>query len=300
MQPQPAPFVSVVIPVYGAAPDLGDCLDQLMAQTYPRDRYEVVVVDNGAPTLDAIVGGRDIVVLCEPRPGSYTARNAAIRETRGEILAFTDDDCLPDLDWIERGVAALADSAGIVAGGITIAPERPPGVRRATYAYSAIFSFRGNQDGVAFGATANLFVRREAFDRIGLFDETLFSGGDWAWGRSAHERGVPTHFDTSVHVYHQVRPTIRSIVRRELRIAGGAQTRRNRIDGGRKRFALVREIVHWEIVQRLPWAYHVLREPGANETPWVRTQVAGIVVLVHTLRTLERIRISFGGRARRA
>ncbi|WP_406672106.1 glycosyltransferase, partial [Natronospira sp.] len=88
-------MVAVIVPVYDDARRLAGCLRALEEQTYPADRYQVLVVDNGS--------GEDIAGVCrafprvrcvsEPRPGSYAARNKGIACTEGEFLAFTDSDC---------------------------------------------------------------------------------------------------------------------------------------------------------------------------------------------------------------
>lgn len=296
------PFVSVIVPVYGAAEGLGECLDRLAAQTYPSDRYEVIVVDNGSPSIEAVVRGREVRVLREPRPGSYTARNTGIRHAAGEVFAFTDDDCLPEADWLAHGVAALgsAGSTGIVAGEIGIVAPRPAGVAPATYAYSAIYSFRGRKDGPTYGATANLFVRRDVMERLGPFDERLLSGGDWMWGFRAGQQGVATRFHDDVRVLHRVRPTVAAIVKRELRLAGGSQMRRERPGSLRTLAGQVVNIGYEELVRRLVWSLRLLRQPEIRLTARERVKVAGIVLLVQVLRTFERLRVAFGGRGRRA
>src|SRR5262245_61424835 len=94
------PFVSVIIPVFGDVEPLATCLDHLEHQTYSRACFEVIVADNGCPDLARAVRGRDVRVVREPKPGSYAARNAGLAIAAGEIIAFTDADCLPSADWI--------------------------------------------------------------------------------------------------------------------------------------------------------------------------------------------------------
>src|ERR1041385_9155423 len=106
------PDVSVVIPVLGDAERLALCLDALDRQTLPANRFEVIVVDNASDRDEAIAAvvaehAPRFRLLHEPRPGSYAARNRAIADARGTIIAFTDADCIPRPDWLERGIAAL-------------------------------------------------------------------------------------------------------------------------------------------------------------------------------------------------
>jgi glycosyltransferase involved in cell wall biosynthesis len=97
------PFVSVIIPVYNDVERLVLCLEALGKQTYARDRFEVVVVDNGSTsTIRPVVEAFPYCVAAfEAQPGSYAARNRGIAVSRGEIVCFTDADCVPSEGWIE-------------------------------------------------------------------------------------------------------------------------------------------------------------------------------------------------------
>src|SRR5207244_1921243 len=127
----PSPVASVVIPVFNDRQRLERCLDALEQQTYPAERFEVIVVDNGSTqTLDDLATRYRIQLGRESRPGAYAARNRGLAMAVGEVIAFTDSDCLPDRDWMERGVAALerAPECGFVAGPIDVFardPKRP-------------------------------------------------------------------------------------------------------------------------------------------------------------------------------
>ena len=102
-------FVSVIIPVYNDSERLKLCLEALENQTYSKDLYEVIVVDNASEEdIKSIVGQfSQAKYTYESQSGSYVARNKGISIARGEILAFTDSDCIPASDWIEKGVANL-------------------------------------------------------------------------------------------------------------------------------------------------------------------------------------------------
>lgn len=117
-------FVSVIIPVFNDAERLKICLTALETQTYPQDCYEEIVVDNGSDeSLENIVKQfpQAKLAYCN-NPGSYAARNHGISLAKGEILAFTDSDCIPASDWLTMGVKRLVATAncGLVAGKIEI------------------------------------------------------------------------------------------------------------------------------------------------------------------------------------
>jgi glycosyltransferase involved in cell wall biosynthesis len=159
--PEEVPRVSIIIPVFNQARDLARCLAALERQTYPPDRFDVIVVDNGSDEPIGPVAERFSCVraISEPAPGSYAARNRGIEASRGALLAFTDADCLPAANWIECGVRAVQrlPGAGMVAGQIAMTfydPDKPTAVELC----ESIFGLPQEMFlAWGFGATANLF-----------------------------------------------------------------------------------------------------------------------------------------------
>ncbi len=172
-------LVSVIIPVRDDVERLRTLLALLERQTLPRNRFEIVIGDDGSPphSLDEVSTDDGWIRVSSDAPrNSYAARNRAAAASRGEILAFCDSDCQPERTWLEEGLAALAD-ADVVAGNVVfIAPRRP-----TTWTILTVDMFLDQERNVLLsrGVTANLFVRREAFDAVGHFDDTLPSGGDY-------------------------------------------------------------------------------------------------------------------------
>src|SRR5260221_9054012 len=110
-------FVTVVIPAYNCAPSLERCLSSLVTQTYPRHRYEIVVVDDGSKDNTAEVAqararawpGR-LSVICKANGGPASARNAGVAATDDDVdvVAFIDSDCVAEPDWLACLVEQLA------------------------------------------------------------------------------------------------------------------------------------------------------------------------------------------------
>ncbi len=116
---------SVIIPTRNRPVALGACLQAIAALDYPRDRFEVLVVDDGsAHALDAVTNPfraqLDLSLLRQSPSGPAAARNLGIARARGEYLAFTDDDCRPATDWLRRLESRLADRPHTLFGGRTI------------------------------------------------------------------------------------------------------------------------------------------------------------------------------------
>ena len=119
------PAVSVVIPTYQRPDALRRCLAALARQEFPSDRFEVIVVDDGSALPAAEVVHQyeaqlPVCLLVQSNRGPAAARNAGAARARGQLLAFTDDDCQPHPGWLERLVQAANEEPGAAIGGRTI------------------------------------------------------------------------------------------------------------------------------------------------------------------------------------
>jgi glycosyltransferase involved in cell wall biosynthesis len=202
--------ISVVVPARCRATDLAGLLGCLEAQTLDRDRFEILIVDDASdPPL------RGALRLDQPS-GSYAARNAGIAAARAPLLAFTDADCLPEPRWLEAGLIALG-TAPRAAGRI----EMIGGETYFERLDRARFLRQDRYVDEGFGATANLFVRREVFDAIGTFDARLRSGGDAELGRRASAARFPIVFAPDAVVRHPCRRSARELLGKAHRVGVG-------------------------------------------------------------------------------
>jgi glycosyltransferase involved in cell wall biosynthesis len=220
------PFVSVIIPVYNDAERLQTCLKALQVQTYPKDKYEIVVIDNGStespqPVVEQFSQAR---MDQESKPGSYAARNKGILLAQGEVIAFTDADCIPASDWLEQGVKNLLNTAncGLVAGRVDLFlqdPNQPTPVEL----YQKLTSFRQEAyvKNLKFGPTANVFTFKHVIDAVGSFNDNLKSGGDFEWGNRVFSAGYQQIYADEVKVAHPARRSFQELYRRQARIIGG-------------------------------------------------------------------------------
>ena len=199
------PFVSVIVPVYNDVARLQLCLEALETQSYPSDRYEVLVVDNASdvPVAPMIEHYPHVLPLFERRVGAYAARNAGLQQARGGIIAFTDSDCLPAPDWLAQGIAALSNDYDVAGGWIQTVP-RDPKRPTMTERYALFSSSRQQPEVLARGeaATGNLFTRRSVIDDVGAFDASFRSGSDYQWCRQARAMGKRFVAATEARVRH--------------------------------------------------------------------------------------------------
>jgi len=200
-------MVSVIVPVLNDPDGIRRCVDALHRQSYPRSRYEVIVVDNGSTgsTID-VLSALEVTVLSETdQLGSYAARNTGLRAASGGVVAFTDADCVPSERWLEEGIEAMQiERADLVGGNVRFAlSARPSGAE----IWDSITNMQVEQNirERQVAKTANLFVRRAVFDAIGPFPGTLRSGGDVAWTGTATRNGFSLVFARKAEVVHAAR-----------------------------------------------------------------------------------------------
>jgi cellulose synthase/poly-beta-1,6-N-acetylglucosamine synthase-like glycosyltransferase len=212
--------ISVIVPVRDD-PRLGICLRALADQTLERDRFEVVVVDNGSTQpvrpLAERFGAR---AVSEPAGGSYAARAAGVGTAAGELLVFTDADCRPPPDWLATIERAFADPTCQV----VIGPSRE--ARHSTVSAwaqridGARWAELARREQIAFCDTRNLALRREVIEAV-PFDPAFRQAGDLDLGIRLHRAGYAIRMDPAAWVAHDNPHSLRVIVRRGIRRGRG-------------------------------------------------------------------------------
>ena len=294
------PFVSVIVPVFDDSERLALCLESLEGQTYPKNRYDVIVVDNGsAESIKPVVARfRQARAAYESRPGSYAARNTGISLAKGDVLAFTDADCIPSRDWIEKGVAVFLSTpqCGLVAGRIDLV-LRSPDCPTAVELYEARTGLRQKQyvEIGGFGATANLFTSREVFALVGRFNADVKSGGDIEWGQRVSSHGYRVIYAEEARVAHPARHSLRQLYRRVARVVGGLH------DLNRKKKVPYIDIGKGFFIDSLPpirASIRVLLDQDIRRITH-RVRIIAIMFFVQYAQVWETLRLKMGGRSAR-
>lgn len=197
------PKISVIIPVYRDLQGLKKTIRSLGKQTYVD--YEIIVVNDGADSgIEEFCNTNQIRFSnILPNKGSYNARNVGINMSQTDYLAFTDADLETAENWLAVGVQNL-EKFDYVAGSIAISKELIVDI--ATFHdYLTAFPVQKYFEHHHFGVTANLFVRKRVFDKVGLFDAELKSGGDLEFGDRVHRAGILQIFVNKCLVRHPPR-----------------------------------------------------------------------------------------------
>ncbi|KAB7730850.1 glycosyltransferase [Rudanella paleaurantiibacter] len=210
------PDFSVVVPTSQKTTHLLRCLDALSRQRLPHGQFEIIVVDdaNDRATAEAVrsftqVFGIEARYLSQPRRrGIAAARNRGWQAARGRIIAFTNEDCEPQPDWLSAAWACFRRGAQVVSGQMRTTPS----ARSHPYGYAPAFAESGD-----FTA-ANCFCLRTAIHRVGGFSEefgiTWYEDSDLQF--RLIRKGIPIAKCPEAVVLHPSQPT-RSILEEERR-----------------------------------------------------------------------------------
>ncbi|HSD11224.1 MAG TPA: glycosyltransferase, partial [Candidatus Binatia bacterium] len=204
------PTISIVIPVLNGQRTIGSCMTSILRTDYPAHRREVIVVDNGSSDATrSILDRYPVRVLSEPRRGPSIARNRGIEAATGEIVAFTDADCVASQGWLRELVRSFATGAAGVAGEILPFPPTTPAERYAARIRHLSPERYLRRATFPFAVTANLSFRRDVFERTGGFDADSPRGGESTdfCTRFSRATGERLHYARLAVVFHRHRQT---------------------------------------------------------------------------------------------
>ncbi len=208
-------MISVIIPHLNQPEGLEACLCSLDAQSLSRDQFEVVVVDNGSATPPAEVVARhsNVRLLREIRPGPGPARNAGVRATAGNVLAFIDADCRAHSNWLQSLLETLhASPPGTILGGDVRIWHSGSGALDAIAAYESVFAYRFKFyiERQGYSGTGNLAMFRRDFDAIGPFGG-IDVAEDMEWGQRARAAGFRFRYVPEMVVFHPARASLQEL-----------------------------------------------------------------------------------------
>jgi len=216
------PTVSVIVPAYNAEKNIANVIQSLLDQDYPKELLEIIIVDNNSNDQTKELAKQHPVRLLEEKniQSSYAARNKGIQNAKGEILAFTDSDCIATPQWIKEGVRALvSESTDSVGGKVEFVYSKD---RTTAELFDSITSMQIESDikDRNIGKTANLFVKSLLFDKIGMFPDSVQSGGDVQWTSRATRNGFSLVYAPGAIVQHPAR-RLKKLLKKQYRVGKG-------------------------------------------------------------------------------
>ena len=274
---------SVIVPVYGQWEFVPALIAAIERQTFPAERFQLILVDNGTPgfappgRLPANAG----IIDCR-EPGSYAARDDGAHAALGEILVFTDADCRPHPGWLAAFDRAAEEGGQLLGGAVTpVASSRPNA-----------FEIHGLVRGIpqeryverGYAATANLAVSADLYRKLGGFDRNRYSGGDADLCWRARDIGMAVRLVPGARIDHLARRNWRDVATKARRIAGA------RLASG-SRSARFRGAIATIAPPIIAWSFDLT----APNQPLRRRLIAGgIDTLIWAVQIGEFLRLAFG------
>ncbi|MEM5498185.1 glycosyltransferase [Paraglaciecola mesophila] len=226
------PKVSVIIPVFNDIGRIATCLTSLENQDYPRDRFEVIAVDNGSSdgTYDVLqkmalsyTEQQSLIATQCLTPGSYAARNHGLTMASGEYVAFTDSDCIVSKQWLSVLIDTIQKEAGdvIIAGKMSFFPDQNKQTEQSAIDFENLFSMKQDENARNGKCiTANLFCSMALIQKHNGFNQKLKSGGDVEFSSRIVKAGGKVVYSDDALVSHPSRNVEELVIKRQ-RIIGG-------------------------------------------------------------------------------
>jgi glycosyltransferase involved in cell wall biosynthesis len=236
------PVFSIVIPTYNRPDRLASCLQSLTQLSYPRDRFEVIVVDDGssppiAPVAESFKSTLNLTLLHQDNSGPACARNTGAAHAQGEYLVFTDDDCQPYPDWLTALETALQQQPTALVGGYTVnaLPENLFSTA-SQLLIDYLYDYYNSRHQPSFFASNNFTMASEQFRQSGGFDTSfpLAAGEDREFCDRWLQLGLPLAYAPEAKVRHTHHLSLRRFWRQHFNYGRGAycfhQVRARRVD----------------------------------------------------------------------
>ena len=230
--PNMPPTFSVIVPTRDRFPKLGACLEALAKQSYPADCYEVIVVNDGSSvsvpsSILAFHQRLDLKILSRPESnGPGVARNVGASQATGQFLAFTDDDCAPEPDWLQQFAIHFADHPDHLVGGRVINALTDNLYSAASHVILDVtYDYYNPRRGRAhFFPTSNLALPMDRFRQLGGFNEQwpLAAAEDREFCYRWLERKWQMEHVPAAKVYHRHQLTFVTFCQLHFRYGRGA------------------------------------------------------------------------------
>lgn len=225
------PLFSIIVPTYNRPGQLALCLEALSRLDYPRDRFEVIVVDDGSirPTETVVTLSNkrlDVRLLTQVHAGPASARNTGAAQSEGEWLVFTDDDCAPASNWLQAlsGYFDKAPDCAIAGGMVNALPGNPYSTSTQLIIDYLHARYNNNPKKASFLTSSNLAVPARQFRAMRGFDTTF----SWASGEDREfcdrwlGHGYRLTYAPEALVYHSHMLTLHTFCRQHFNYGRGA------------------------------------------------------------------------------
>ena len=204
-------LVSIIVPMYNEEKRIGKCIESLINQSYPSNKYEIVIVsdgctDNSEEIVEGIRSSRPDIqmrLVRQENQGAGAARNFGVLHAKGEILIFIDADCKAGSDWIEEMVNPLLQCDVLGVQGAYKTEQRGITALFSQLEFEERYEKLSKRDHVDFVGAFSAAYRREVFERHGGFNTMLTMNEDVDFAFRVSRTGGKLSFNPRAVVYHQ-------------------------------------------------------------------------------------------------
>jgi glycosyltransferase involved in cell wall biosynthesis len=187
-------FISVIIPAHNEQEYISQCLKSLVSQDYPKDKYEIIVVNNNSKDKTQKIATEFRVKVINQKSGPVGAvRNAGAKQAIGELLAFIDADCVAPTDWLSKGADLIRKKNSVFGGGCSLRAH-PYWIEKAW--------LLENKTPPKELLGCCIFIEKSIFFEVGLFDEKVTSGEDTKLSISLRNSGYQIMMTKEINVIH--------------------------------------------------------------------------------------------------
>lgn len=218
----PADSVSIIVPTFNGASRIRNCLDALLAQTEHR-KVEILVVNDGSTdrTAEVVAGYPSVRLISQSNAGPAAARNRGALEASGNIILFTDDDCVPTRDWLSFMLRAFTDPEVVGAKGVYRTHQKKLTARFVQVEYEDRYRLMAKLDAIDFVDTYSAAFRRDRFLQMNGYDTSfpVACAEDIELSYRMSMRGWKMVFVPEAIVYHTHPDTFSGYLRKKYKFA---------------------------------------------------------------------------------
>lgn len=220
--------ISIVVPAFNAQNTISMCIESLINMDYPNNKPEIIIVDNNSTdNTKNLIKRYPVTYLLETKKGPAAARNAGIKFAYGELIAFTDSDCIVDRHWLKNLVSGIDGDDVAGCGGEAL----PYKVDTSLDKYSAkkFWPIRkiigGELYGYPYIITANAIYRKSVLQEVGYFDESFPVAGheDTDLGWRISQKGYKLKYIADAKIIHCHRTNLRGLYKVGFKGGYGAE-----------------------------------------------------------------------------
>ena len=225
MNEEEVPFVSIIVPVLNDEKHIGTCLESLNNIDYPREKYEIIVIDGGSvDNTITIIEKFDRVTLFRSKSGVSHQRNVGIKGAKGTLIALTDSDCYVEKNWLKNNVKYFKDNNIAVIGGPNYTPENSTTLERAagnilssklaTGMMAVRYAGKGIKDANETDLIAcNNIIRKKVILEVGGFNENLYPNEENELYIKMKQKGYKMLYNSEMVVWHFRKPLFRPFLK---------------------------------------------------------------------------------------